>query len=167
MSSETWKHYHLCGWTKWAKCDFLSVKVATKVFVHLLIMSIFPRHKLGLTSWQKHFSTNIWWFLGEMLCFRQMNKRMREKVNFTLFGRKSRVIFFYFQLKMLWEIIIVETPCGKNVSTFHVHIVCRYEVINLREPSTKRAKCDFRLVKVATKVFVHWLIFNIFPWHKA
>ena len=52
--------------------------------------------------------------------------------------------------------------CRKGfLSTFQVHICCRYEVINHREPSTKRTKCDFYSVKVATKVFVHLLILNI------
>ena len=35
---------------------------------------------------------------------------------------------------------------------------CLYEVINHYEPSTKRGKCHFISVKVATKVFVHLLI---------
>ena len=99
--------------------------------------------------------------------FSRNEQKNAGRGEFCMIFHKITCKLLFFQIKILWKIIILEKPFGKKSSKFQVHICCRYEVITHREPSTKRAKYDFYSVKVATKVFVHLLILNIFPWHKA
>ena len=65
--------------------------------------------------------------------FREMYKRMLEKMTFYMIFHKITRNLIWFQMKILRKMISVENPCGKNVPKFQVHICCRYEVINHRE----------------------------------
>ena len=106
-------------------------------------------------------------FLRRNFGFSRNEQKNAVEGDFYMIFQKTTRKSLFFQIKCWWKIIEIEKPCGKMISKFQVHICCRYEVIRHREPSTKRAKCDFFPVKVATKVFVHLLIFNIFRWLKA
>ena len=83
--------------------------------------------------------------------FREMYKRMLEKMTFYMIFHKITHNLIWFQMKILRKMISVENPCGKNVPKFQVHFFCRYEVINHREcaflPFFKHLFCVFHWVR--------------------